>query len=86
MCNSNSSYLKEICIFYNVCKIAYRCVVSSKMKVFGLERVGSYDEVVTFTKACEGRHMQQVSYSTYHQALTQVCFGCKVVRTNIKGI
>ena len=34
-------------------------------------------------KKCEGKHIQQVSYSTYHKALTQVCFGCKKVRSNI---
>lgn len=34
-------------------------------------------------KDCEGKHIQQVSFSTYHKALTQVCFGCKKVRTMI---
>ena len=33
---------------------------------------------------CEGKHIQQVIYSTYHKALTQICFGCKKVRTSIK--
>ena len=35
-------------------------------------------------KECEGNHVQQVVFSTYHGALTQVCFGCKKVRSNIK--
>ena len=35
-------------------------------------------------KACEGRHIQQVAYSSYHDALTQVCFTCKMVRTSLK--
>ena len=34
-------------------------------------------------KVCEGKHIQQVVYSTYHDALTQVCFGCKKVRTTL---
>ena len=29
-------------------------------------------------------HVQQVAYSTYHDCLTQVCFGCRVVRTSMK--
>ena len=35
-------------------------------------------------KECEGKHVQQVCYSTYHDALTQICFGCKKIRTSIK--
>ena len=33
---------------------------------------------------CEGKHTQQAIYSTFHDALTQVCFGCKIVRSTIK--
>lgn len=33
---------------------------------------------------CEGRHKQQVAYSTFHDALTQICFICKKIRSNIK--
>ena len=32
---------------------------------------------------CEGRHIQQVVYSAYHNALTQICFGCNKVRTSL---
>ncbi len=35
-------------------------------------------------KNCEGKHIQQVVYSTYHEALTQICFGCKKIRTSLK--
>jgi len=35
-------------------------------------------------KDCEGKHIQQVAYSSYHDALTQVCFGCKKIRTSLK--
>lgn len=34
--------------------------------------------------ACEGRHTQQAIYSTFHGALTQVCFGCFKVRSTIR--
>jgi len=32
---------------------------------------------------CEGLHIQQIAYSSYHNALTQICFDCKKVRSNI---
>lgn len=35
-------------------------------------------------KECEGKHIQQVCYSTYHDALTQICFTCKEIRTSLK--
>jgi len=34
-------------------------------------------------KQCEGRHTQQAIFSTFHDALTQVCFVCKKVRSTI---
>ncbi|MHA1233649.1 MAG: hypothetical protein ACTSQL_01030 [Promethearchaeota archaeon] len=37
-------------------------------------------------KLCEGKHIQQVAYSSYHNALTQVCFGCGIIRTSLKEI
>jgi len=41
-------------------------------------------EVKNYIKSCEGKHIQQVVYSSYHDALTQVCFGCKRIRTSLK--
>ncbi len=32
----------------------------------------------------EKKHIQQVAFSTYHHALTQICFTCNKVRTSIK--
>ncbi len=37
-----------------------------------------------YIQHCEGRHVQQVVYSTYHNAFTQICFGCNKVRTSLK--
>jgi len=34
-------------------------------------------------KNCEGQHLQQVAYSSYHDALTQICFDCNKVRTSL---
>ena len=42
------------------------------------------EEVKKCIKDCEGKHEQQVAYSSYHDALTQICFGCDKVRTNLK--
>ena len=42
------------------------------------------DEVRENIKTCEGKHIQQAIYSTFHDALTQVCYGCKKIRSTIK--
>ena len=35
-------------------------------------------------QACsDDGHVQQVAYSTYHDCLTQTCFTCERVRTNL---
>ncbi len=41
------------------------------------------EEVKRWIKSCEGRHIQQVAYSSYHDALTQICFICEQVRTSL---
>ena len=40
-------------------------------------------EIEKQIKECEGKHVQQVVYSTYHKSLTQICFGCDMVRTQM---
>lgn len=40
-------------------------------------------EVEKWLVKCEGWHFQQAAYSTFHKSLTQVCFGCKKVRSSI---
>jgi len=42
------------------------------------------EAVKSHIKSCEKKHIQQIAYSSYHDALTQVCFNCKKVRTSIK--
>ncbi len=41
-------------------------------------------QVKRHIRMCEGKHVQQIAYSSYHDALTQVCFGCDKVRTSLK--
>ena len=40
-------------------------------------------EIEKQIKECEGKHVQQVVYSTYHKSLTHICFGCDIVRTQM---
>jgi len=49
-----------------------------------IEEYKNQEDIKKHIKNCEGKHIQQVSYSSYHDALTQVCFGCNKVRTNLK--
>lgn len=48
------------------------------------EFVPAQEEVRKHIQECEGKHTQQAIYSTFHDALTQVCFGCLKIRTTIK--
>lgn len=38
----------------------------------------------TITTCQKSNHIQQVAYSTYHKALTQICFTCEGIRSSIK--
>lgn len=51
---------------------------------FEYEYVPKQEEVRLHIQECEGKHTQQAIYSTFHDALTQVCFGCKKIRSTIK--
>lgn len=44
----------------------------------------SIEEVHQHIKKCEGHHSQQCAFSTFHDGLTQVCFGCRAVRSSIR--
>lgn len=62
------------------------------MSEFGVDPNISFDidfceddkTVKLYIKQCEGKHVQQISYSSYHDSLTQICFGCRMIRTSIK--
>lgn len=42
------------------------------------------ETVIYKTQGCEiMEHIQQVAYSTYHKALTQICFTCNLIRTTM---
>lgn len=48
------------------------------------EFVPEQADVRKHIQECEGKHTQQAIYSTFHDALTQVCYGCLKVRTTIR--
>lgn len=51
--------------------------------LFEFEHIDTMEEVRKQIQECEGRHKQQVAYSTFHDGLTQICFGCKKIRSNL---
>lgn len=52
--------------------------------MFNYEHIEDQKGVREHIQQCEGRHTQQAIYSTFHDALTQICFGCKKIRSTIK--
>jgi len=48
------------------------------------EYILTMPELVSQIDECEGKHTQQAIFSTFHGALTQICFGCLKVRSTIK--
>ena len=52
--------------------------------MFELEILETQEEVRRFIKEDEGKCVQQVCYSTYHDAFTQINFTKKIIRTNLK--
>jgi len=51
-----------------------------------LEILKTQEEVRKHIQDCEGLHTQQCAYSTFHDALTQICYGCMKVRTNLRAL
>jgi hypothetical protein len=50
---------------------------------FQLELLASVEGVRRRIHECEGKHVQQAMYSTYMDTLTQICFTCRKVRSNV---
>lgn len=67
---------------WNDKKILYQEV--EIMITFEYEYFTKQETIRDWIKDCEGSHTQQAIYSTYHDALTQVCFDCKRIRSTIK--
>jgi len=51
---------------------------------FELSHYEDLDDVLMEITKCQSKdHTQQVAYSTYHGCLTQLCFTCLKIRTNM---
>lgn len=50
---------------------------------FTYEHVPEKVDLMEQIDECEGKHTQQAIYSTFHSAITQVCFGCGTIRSTI---
>lgn len=56
-----------------------------KDNLFELEGFDSLEVVRRFVTDCQkDNHVQQVAFTTYHDALTQICFDCQKIRTNME--
>jgi len=53
-------------------------------KTFTYEYIEKMEDIRKHIQSCEGKHTQQAIYSTFHDALTQICFGCYKIRSTIK--
>jgi hypothetical protein len=54
-----------------------------KTMTFNYKYIPKMEDVREHIQQCEGRHTQQAMYSTFHDALTQICFGCRAIRSTI---
>jgi len=60
-------------------------LVGLEIMTFEYFRKNDIMEVEEHIAMCQNmNHVQQVAYSTYYVALTQICFDCKKIRTNMR--
>jgi hypothetical protein len=55
----------------------------NNMITFEYQYIKKQEDVRKHIQECEGKHTQQAIYSTFHDAITQICYGCKKIRTTI---
>ena len=51
---------------------------------FEFKQCKTQEEVRKHIQECEGKHIQQIAYSSFHDCLTQICFGCRKIRSSLK--
>jgi hypothetical protein len=51
---------------------------------FEYQYVEKQEDVRKHIQACEGSHTQQAIYSTFHDALTQICFTEQKIRSSLR--
>lgn len=52
--------------------------------IFEFIQYDTLEEIQTQIQKCEGKHTQQAVYSTFHDGLTQICFGCQKIRSSLR--
>ena len=55
-----------------------------KPEQFLFEPLPNLSAVRQAIRGCEGRHVQQVAYSSFMSALTQICFTCQRIRSTVR--
>lgn len=53
---------------------------------FEYDYLPTIEEVHKHIQDCEGNHSQQIAFSSFHDALTQICFGCLKIRSNLRKL
>jgi hypothetical protein len=53
-------------------------------KDFKYEYIETHEELIKIIQECEGKHTQQVCYSTFHNCLTQIDWTDKIIRSNLR--
>jgi len=51
-------------------------------EIFKYKYYPTIQEVIEIIRQCEGRHTQQVVYSTFHDCITQIDWTDKMIRSN----
>lgn len=64
-------------------QVAARSIAAAVSAAFAYEPMTSIDDLRKVIRSCEGRHVQQVAYSSYMGTLTQLCFTCRRIRSTI---
>lgn len=51
-----------------------------RLDLFSVADIQELQEIIA---RCEGKHVQQVAYSTHHKGMTRICFGCMTVDSTL---
>ena len=52
-------------------------------KTFEFELIDTMEEIRKHIQDCEGKCTQQIAYSSFHDCLTQICYGCQKIRSTL---
>lgn len=58
--------------------------MSNDKTQFEFQEYPTMDAVRAAIRGCEGRHVQQVAFSSFMDTLTQICFTCTCIRSTVR--